>query len=165
MCHAVAQPSHPPQPTCIKTPNSSCCYLVAKLCPALWDPLDCSSSVHGISQARILEVGCHFLPPGDLPHPGIKLTSPALAGRFFTSELPREPNSSCLSCIPKESWVPKNWCFWTVVLEKTLESPLDSKEVKPVHPKENQSWIFIGRTDAEAETPILWPPWCEKLTH
>ena len=57
----------------------------------------------------------------------------------------------------KESWVPKNWCFWTVVLEKTLESPLDCKEIQPVHPKD-QSWIFIGRTDAEAKTPILWPP-------
>ena len=58
----------------------------------------------------------------------------------------------------KESWAPKNWCFWTVVLEKTLESLLDSKEIKPVNPKGNQSWIFIGRTDAEAEAPILWPP-------
>ena len=58
----------------------------------------------------------------------------------------------------KESWVPKNWCFWTVVLEKTLESPLDGKEIQPVHPKRNQSWTFIERTDAEAETPILWPP-------
>ena len=58
----------------------------------------------------------------------------------------------------KETWVPKNWCFWTVVLDKTLESPLDSKEIWPVHPKGNQSWIFIGRTDAEAETSILWPP-------
>ena len=58
----------------------------------------------------------------------------------------------------KESWAPKNWCFWTVVLEKTLESPLDCKEIQPVHPKGNQSWIFIGRTDVEAETPILWPP-------
>ena len=57
----------------------------------------------------------------------------------------------------KESWVPKNWCFWTVVLEKTLESPLDCKEIQPVNPKGNQSWIFIGRTDTEAETPILWP--------
>ena len=57
----------------------------------------------------------------------------------------------------KESWVPKNWCFWTVVLEKTLESPLDCKEVQPVHPKGNQSWVFIGRTDVEAETPILGP--------
>ena len=58
----------------------------------------------------------------------------------------------------KESWAPKNWCFWTVVLEKTLESPLDCKEIQPVHPKGDQSWVFIGRTDAEAETPILWPP-------
>ena len=58
----------------------------------------------------------------------------------------------------KESSVPKNWCFWTVVLEKTLESPLDCKEIKPVHPKGNQSWIFIGRTDAEAGTLIFWPP-------
>ena len=57
----------------------------------------------------------------------------------------------------KESWAPKNWCFWTVVLEKTLESPLNSKEIQPVHPKGNQFWIFIGRTDAETETPILWP--------
>ena len=59
----------------------------------------------------------------------------------------------------EESWVPKNWCFWTVVLEKTLESPLDCKQIKPVHPKGNQSWIFIGRTDAEAETPTLWSPY------
>ena len=58
----------------------------------------------------------------------------------------------------KESWAPKNWCFWTVVLEKTLESPLDWREIKPVHPKGNQSWIFIGRTNVEAETPILWLP-------
>ena len=57
----------------------------------------------------------------------------------------------------KESWGPKNWCFWTVVLEKTLESPLDCKEIQPVHPKGDQSWVFIQRTDAEAETPILWP--------
>ena len=60
--------------------------------------------------------------------------------------------------IKKESWALKNWCFWTVVLEKTLESPLDCEEIKPVHTKGNQSWVFIGRTDAEAETPILWPP-------
>ena len=58
----------------------------------------------------------------------------------------------------EESWAPKNWCFWTVVLEKTLENPLDCKEIEPVHPKGNESWIVIGRTDAEAETPILWPP-------
>ena len=58
----------------------------------------------------------------------------------------------------EEGWAPNNWCFWTVVLEKTLESPLDCKEIQPVHPKGDQSWVFIGRTDAEAETPILWPP-------
>ena len=58
----------------------------------------------------------------------------------------------------KESWAPKNWWFWTVVLEKTLESPLHCKEIKPVNPKRNQSWICIGRTDAEAEAPMLWPP-------
>ena len=58
----------------------------------------------------------------------------------------------------KESWVQKDWCFWTVVLEKTLESPLDCKEIQRVHPKGDQSWIFIGRTDVEAETPKLWPP-------
>ena len=58
----------------------------------------------------------------------------------------------------KQSWVPKNWCFWTVVLEKTLESPLDFKVIQPVHPKGNQSWVFVERIDAEAETPILWSP-------
>ena len=58
----------------------------------------------------------------------------------------------------EETWAPKNWCFWIVVLEKTLESPLDFKEIQPVHLKGDQSWIFIGRTDAEAETPILWSP-------
>ena len=61
-----------------------------------------------------------------------------------------------------ESWTLKNWCFWTVVLERTLESPSDFKEIKPVNPKGNQSWIFTGRTDAEAETPILWPPDAKK---
>ena len=59
----------------------------------------------------------------------------------------------------EEGWAPKNWCFWTVVLEKTLESPLDCKEMQPVHSKGDQSWVFIGRTDTKAETPILWPPY------
>ena len=58
----------------------------------------------------------------------------------------------------KESWAPKNWCFWTVVLEKTLESPLNCKEIQPVHPKGDQPWVFIGKIDIEAEAPILWPP-------
>ena len=58
----------------------------------------------------------------------------------------------------EESWAPKNWCFWTVVLEKTLESPLDCKEIQPVYSKGDQSWVFFGKSDAEAETPVLWPP-------
>ena len=61
----------------------------------------------------------------------------------------------------EESWLSKNWCFWTVVLEKTLESPLDCKEIQPVHSKGNQPWVFFGRNDAKAETPILWPPHTE----
>ena len=65
----------------------------------------------------------------------------------------------------KESWVLRNWCFWTVLLEKTLESPLDCKEIQPVHPKGNQSWVFIGRTNVEAETPIILATWCEELIH
>ena len=89
-------------------------------------------------------VGCHFL----LQCMKVKSES--------------EVAQSCPSGVPwpspKESWVPKNWCFWTVLLEKTLESPLDCKEIQPVHPKGNQSWIFIGRTDTEAETSTLWPP-------
>ena len=58
----------------------------------------------------------------------------------------------------KDIWAPKNWCFWTVVLEKTPESPLDCKEIQPVHPKRDQSWVFIGKTDTEGETLVLWPP-------
>ena len=65
----------------------------------------------------------------------------------------------------KKSWAPKNWCFWTVLLEKTLESPLDCKEIQPVHPKGDQSWVFIGRIDFEAETPIAFRHRCEELTH
>ena len=65
----------------------------------------------------------------------------------------------------KESWAPKTWCFWTVVLEKTLESPLDCKEIQPVQPKGNQSWIFTGRTDADAETPNTLATGCKELTH
>ena len=65
----------------------------------------------------------------------------------------------------EESWAPKNWCFWSVVLEKTLESPLDCKEIQPVHSKGEQSWVFIGRSDAIAETPILWPPDVKSWLH
>ena len=71
----------------------------------------------------------------------------------------------CESWTIKESWAPKNWCFWTVVLVKAVQSPLDCKEMKPIHPKGSQSWIFIGRTDAEAETPVFLATWCKELTH
>ena len=64
----------------------------------------------------------------------------------------------------EEGWAPKNWCFWTVVLEKTLEIPLDCKEIQPIHSRGDQPWVFFGRNDAEAETPVLWPPHA-KLTH
>ena len=84
---------------------------------------------------------------------------------YFTNKGPSSQGHGFSSCQIwmweldyKESWALKNWCFWTVVLEKTLESALDCKEIQPVHPKGDQSWVFIGRTDAEAETPILWPP-------
>ena len=92
------------------------------------------------------------------------LTKPhMLLAVFFSEHL--VPLNVCYKCLwlqqpgldCEESWVLKNWCFWTVVLEKALESSLDCKEIQPVHPKGDQSWIFIGRTDAEAETPILWP--------
>ena len=131
--------------------------------------------------------GLPFLSPGDLPNPGIEPRSPALQADALPSESPEKPNldgilKSRNITLPtkihlikamvfpvvmhvwmwkldhKESWAPKNWCFWTVVLEKTLESPLDCKEIQLVHPSGNQSWIFIRRTDAEAATPILWPP-------
>ena len=77
----------------------------------------------------------------------------------FSSNIGRSPfNLIVAVTVCEESWVLKNWCFWTVVLEKTLESPLDCKEIKPINPEGNQSWLFIGGTDGEAEAPILWPP-------
>ena len=88
-----------------------------------------------------------------------------LKSRDFASKSPSSQGYGCYSghvwmweLDYKESWALKNWCFWTVVLEKTLESPLDCKEIQPVHPKGHQSWVFIGRTDVEGETSILWPP-------
>ena len=83
-------------------------------------------------------------------------TLPTMVHLFKAMVFPVVMYGCELDC--EESWVPKNWCFWTMVLEKTLESPLDCKEIQPVHPKGDQSWVFIGRTDAEAETPVLWPP-------
>ena len=110
---------------------------VAQSCPTLSDPMDCSppgSSVCGIFQARVLGWGAI-----------------AFSNGFSCSHV------QMWDLDHKEGWMLKNWCFQKVVLKKT-EIPLDSKEIKPVNPKRNQPWIFIGRTDAEAEAPILWPP-------
>ena len=108
------------------------------------------SSIYGILQARMLEWDAISFFRGSSQHSDQTQVS-CTAGRLFTVWAAR-------GSYYKESWVPTNWCFWTVVLEKTLESPLDCKEIQPVHPKGDQSLIFIGRTDVEAETPILWPP-------
>ena len=127
--------------------------------------MDCSlpgSSVHGILQARTLKLvaisysrGCSC--SRDRTHglnPGIKPGSPTLEADALTSEL---PGKLIWELDYKESWAQKNWCFWNVVVDKNLESPLDFKEIWWVHPEGNQSWMFTGRTDVEAETPILWP--------
>ena len=117
------------------------------------------SSVRGIFQARVLEwlaISFWDLNPG-LPH--CRRTLYPLSHQGSSSYFIRYLQVVWmweLDC--EESWALKNWCFWTVVLERTLESPLDCNEVQPVHPKGDQSWVFIGRTDAKAETPILWPP-------
>ena len=160
---------------------------VAQSCPTLCDPMDCSlpgSSVHGIFQTRVLEwIAISFSRGSSRPRNWTQVS--LIAGRCFyhlshqgSYDKPRQhikqqnyhfadkcPSSGFSSSHvwmweldQKEDWAPKNWCFGTVVLVKTLKSPLDCKEIKPVHPKGNQSWIVSGRTDAEAEAPILWPP-------
>ena len=125
---------------------------VAQLCPSLRDPIDCSHEIK-----RHLLLGRNVMTNLDSI---LKKQRHCYANKCPSSQ---GCGFSCghvwmweLDC--EEGWAPKNWCFWTVVLEKTLESPLDCKEIQPVHPKGDQSWVFIGRTDAEAETPILWPP-------
>ena len=117
-CHFLLQ--------CMKVKSES---EITQSCRTLHDPMDCSlpgSSIHGIFQARVLE----------------------LVATAFSD---------------KESWAPKNWCFWTVVLEKTLESPLDCEEIQPVHPKGDQSWVFIGRTDVVCCSPWGWHNWVAEL--
>ena len=139
---------------------------VAQSCLTLSDPMDWSlqgSSVHGIFQARVLEWGAIAF-SNDQPRQHIKKQRHYYANKGLSSQSYVFSSSLMYRW---ESWTikkaeslidQKNWCFWTVVLEKTLESPLDCKKIKPVHPKGNQSWIFIGRIDSEAETPVLWPP-------
>ena len=125
--------------------------LVAQLCLTLCDPMDCSpagSSVYGILQARILEwVAIPFSRRSSQLRDWTQVS--CIASRFFTTE----PQLGT-----KEGWALRNWCFQTVVLEKTLESSLDCKDIKSVDSKGNQPWIFIGSTDAGAEALILWPP-------
>ena len=124
---------------------------------------------HGLQPTRLLRpwdfpgrstgVGCHCL-SDDQPRQHIKKQRHYFANKGPSSQSYGFSSSQVWTweLDYKESWVPKNWWFWTVVLEKTLESPLDCKEIQSVHPKGNQSWIFTGRTDAETETLILWLP-------
>ena len=147
-----------------------------------------SRQIDGETVADFLFLGSKITADGDCSHEIKRMLAPwnksydkprqhiKKQRRYFANKVPSS-QSYCFSSSHvwmkeldyKESWVPKNWCFWTVVLEKTLESPLDYKEMKPVNPKGNQSQIFIGRTDAEAEALTLWPldvkthwkrPWC-----
>ena len=134
-------------------------FLVIQSCPTLCDPMDCSppgSSVHGVLQARILKwVAIPSSRGSSQPKDWTQVS--CIKGRFFTIWATRESSSHVWmwDLAHKEGWVLKNWCFWTV--EKHLASPLDCKEIQPVHSKGDQSGVFIGRTDVEAETPILWP--------
>ena len=118
--------------------NWQFCYSVALLCPTLRPLAPWKKSYDQLS----------MLKSRDITNKGLSSQSYGFSSsHIWIWELDCE-----------ESWALKNWCFWVVVLEKTLESPLNCKEIQPVHPKGNQSWIFIGRTGVEPETPILWPP-------
>ena len=119
-----------------------------------WTPGLSSRLLHQ-SSASAPYLGSRVAPLGGRPWPPVRGSSspPCCQGYGFPSGYVQMWELDY-----KESWALKNWCFWAVVLEKTFESPLDCKEIQPVLPKGNQSWVFIGRTDVEAETPILWPP-------
>ena len=125
--------------------------------PHLWD-----------SPGKNTGVGCHFLlqcmkvkSESEVTQPCPTLSDPIYCS-LPGSSLHRIFQARVLEWVAiafcKATWVLKNWCFWSVVLDKTLECPLDCKEIQPVHSKGNQLWMFIGKTDVEAETPILWPP-------
>ena len=107
--------------------------------------------------------GWLFPSPGNLPNPGVETGSTALQVDSIPSEPLGKPMYRCESWTHKETWVLKNWCFQAVVLETTLESPLDGKAIRAINLKGNQPWIFIRRTDAEAEAPILWSPVAKSL--
>ena len=150
-CHFLLQ--------CMKVKSES---EVAQLCLTLRDPMDGSppgSSIHGIFQARVLEWGAIAF-SDDQPRQHIEKQRHYFANKGLFSQSYGFSGSHVWmwEFVYKESWVPKNSCFWTVVLEKALESPLDCKEIQLPHPKGNQSWIFIEKIDAKVETSILWPP-------
>ena len=131
---------------------------IAQSCPTLCDPIDCSlpgCSVHGIFQAIVLEWIAISFSRGS-SQPRARTWASHIVDRRFTVWATREV-LWMWELDYKENWVLKNWCFWSVVLEKPPESPLDYKEIQPVHPKGYQSWVFIGGPYVEAETPILWP--------
>ena len=125
-----------------------------------------SRSLQMVTAAMKLKVACSWKKSYDQPRQHIKKQrhyfvnkGPSSQGYGFSSSHVWLWEFDC-----EESWVSKNWWFWSVMLEKTLESPLDCKEIQPVHPKGDQTWVFIGKTDVEAETPTL-ATWCEDLTH
>ena len=120
-----------------------------------WAP----KSLRMVTAAVKLKDTCFLKESYDKPRQCFKKQRPHFADKGPYSQIYGSPSSHVRMWMldDKKGWMPKNWCFWAVVLEKTLESPLDCKEIQPVHPKGDQSWIFIGRTDVEAETPIPWP--------
>ena len=139
-CNILSVPIYSLQPQDLLGP-----HFLAKLSltlPLIPDGINCSSESYDQPRQHIKKQRHHFVNKG-LSSQGYGFSS----GHVWMWELDCE-----------EGWAPKNWCFWTVVWEKTPESPLDCKEIQPVHPKGNQSWVFTGGTDVEAETPILWPP-------
>ena len=150
-CHFLLQ--------CMKVKSES---EVTQSCPTLWEPMDYSlpgSPVHGIFQARVLEWGAIAFSMTNLDS-CIKNQRHHFANKGLYNQSYGFSISygQMWGLLHKEGWALKNWCFQIVVLEKTLQSPFDCKEIKPANPKGNQPWIFIGRTDAEAKAPILWPP-------
>ena len=166
------------------------CSSVSQLCPTLCDPMNCSTlglpvtswQIDGDTVTDFMFLGSKITADGNCSH---EIKRCLLFGRKVMTSLDSilKSRHDCFAnkglssqgyvfssshvwmweLDHKESWAPKNWCFWTVVLEKALESPLDCKEIQPGHPKGNKSWIFIRRTDGEAETPILWPPYVKNF--
>ena len=125
-----------------------------RLTLSFWAP----KSLHMVTAAMKLKDAYSLEKSYDQPRQYIKKQRHYFANKGLSSQSYGFSHVWMWELDDKESWAPENWNSWTVVLEKSLKSPLDCKEIQPVHPKGNQSWIFTGRTDDEAETPILWPP-------